>query len=217
MTEAGPMPITASDRFLHRPLVQYGTRLFTVRDYLRWFDIRQPQLKRYSLAAFNASVKQTIWKMVQDRLLSDEAYARGLHQRASVRRETSTWEAKILYLAARSHLARSIVVSDSALLETYRKHSARSRGGEVPPSFEKVRDRLWADEYLRQERDRLSGLLRELRQRHPVRLNEALLDDLDATFPRDPHAIELRVYKPGGTFPRVAFPTIDERWQSFTH
>lgn len=216
MTEAGPVPITESERFLHRPLVRLGTRTLTVRDYLRWFDIRQPQLKRYSLAAFNASVKQTIWKMVQDRLLSEEAYARGLHQRSSVRHETSTWEAKILYLAARSYLARSIAISDSVLREAYRKQYARKRAAQPAPTFEQVRERLWAEEYLRKERALLSDLLRELRQRYPVALNEPLLHELSARVPREPHAIELRVYKPGGTFPRVAFPTIDERWQSFT-
>ncbi len=218
MTEAGPVPITSSEQFLHRPLVQFGSHVFTVSDYLRWFDIRQPQLKRYSLSAFNTSIRQTIWKMVRDKLLSEEAYARGLHQRHSLRHQATTWEAKILYLAARRHLMRSIVVTDSVLQEQYRKRYTREGNtNKSISSFEEVRDQLEAEEYLRQEQARLLDLLQELRRRHPPRLNEPLLRELSATIRADPGAIELKVYKPGGTFPRVAFPTIDERWQLLSH
>jgi hypothetical protein len=56
-----------------------------------------------------------------------------------------------------------------------------------------------------------------LRAEHPVTINEKLVEELAATLRPDPHAIEVKVYKPGGTFPRVAFPTIDERWQMFSY
>lgn len=218
MTEAGPMPITASDKFLQRPLVVVGKRMFTVRDYLRWFDIRQPQLKRFSLAAFNASVKQSIWTMVRDKLLSEEAYARGLHQRADVRHATLQWEAKILYLAMRSHLARTIVVSDSALRHQFRRQQSRYRTPDGKPmAYAEVRDRLWAEEYLQQERTLVFRTLQRLRAEHPVTINEKLVEELAATLRPDSHAIEVKVYKPGGTFPRVAFPTIDERWQMLSY
>lgn len=217
MTEAGPMPLSASEAFLSRPLVTYGARTLLVRDYLRWFDIRQFQLKRTSLAAFNASVKQAIWKMVQDRLLSEEAYRRGLHTRTNVRRETHTWEAKLLYLAARRRLQQSIVVPDSTLRAAYERIRKRSLGQNGKPlSFEEVRDALWAESFAERERELLFRTLQTLRREHSVVINEPLLRALTARMQRDPHAIELKVYKPGGTFPRVAFPTIDERWQSFT-
>jgi hypothetical protein len=45
-----------------------------------------------------------------------------------------------------------------------------------------------------------------------VSINEKLLQQLSKKKESDLYAIEVVFYKPGGTFPRVAFPTIDEAW-----
>jgi hypothetical protein len=216
MTEAGPMPINASEKVLSRPLVTFAGRTLTVREYVQWFDIRQFQLKRTSLAAFNGSVKQTIWKLVQDRLLSQDAYSRGLNTRETVQHEAKKWEAKLLYLAARSHFKRTISVSDSALRSRYQKYRTRYRGadGKLLP-FEKARSTVWSDVYSDEEQEILLRTLQQLHKQYLVNINEEALNALEATVPPEPRAIDMKFYKPGGTFPRVAYPTIDQSWQSF--
>ncbi len=217
MTEAGPVPINASDKFLRRPLVTFAGQTLNVRDYVRWFDVRQFQLKRSSLAAFNSSVKQTIWKMVQDRMLSREAYARGLNKRPEVRHEAKKWEAKLLYLAGRSHLMRTISISDSMLKKQYQQEKKRYRDADGKQlTFEKARDQVRLDVYFDAETGTLFRTLQQLRKKYEVDINEEAVKQLDARVSRDPNAIDVMFYKPGGTFPRVAFPSIDERWQSFT-
>ena len=214
MTEAGPMPVNASDKFLRRPLVTFAGQTLTVRDYVRWFDVRQFQLKRSSLAAFNSSVKQTIWKMVQNRMLSQEAYARGLNKRSEVRHEAKKWEAKLLYLAGRSHAMRTISISDSMLKNQYQREKKRYRdvsGNQF--TFEKARDQVRLDVYYEAETETLFRTLQHLRKKYNVVVNEGAVKMLVSQVPRDPSAIDVKFYKPGGTFPRVAFPTIDERWQ----
>ncbi|MEK7671279.1 MAG: hypothetical protein AAB344_03570, partial [Bacteroidota bacterium] len=216
MTEAGPMPINASEKFLSRPLVTFAGQTLVVRDYVRWFDVRQFQLKRSSLAAFNSSVKQTIWKMVQDKILSQEAYARGLNKRHDVRHEAKKWEAKLLYLAGRSHVMRTISISDSALKKQYQEQKKRYRDADAKQlSFDKARDRVWLDVYYNAETNTLFRTLQRLRKKYDVLINEEAVKELAVQASRDPNAIDVKFYKPGGTFPRVAFPSIDERWQVF--
>ena len=216
MTEAGPRAIADAGEFLREPLVTFGGRTLRVRDYLEWFELRQFQLKRSSLAAFNASVKQTVWRLVRDRLLSEEAYRRGLDRRDEVRRESGKWEAKLLYLACRAQLRRSVRVSDSLVVNEYRGHRNRYRGADGRPvPFAQVRDDLRRDIADREENAIIFRTLRRLKDSTPVTVDEAAVATLGDGLLPDRRSIDLLIYKPGGTFPRVAFPTIDERWQTF--
>jgi hypothetical protein len=216
MTEAGPMPIGTSGRFLKKTLATYGSGSLTVRDYARWYDIRQFQFNTSSLAAFNSSVKRSVWKMVQDRLLSREAYERGFNRLPTVSRDTEKWSTKLLYLAGRASALKSVSVSDSALKAEYERVKGRSidAQGKIK-SFDEVAGGLRIT-MLRAEEDRvLFRMLQRLQRETSVSINEPLLDDLATRAPSERGAIDVVVYKPGGTFPRVAVPTIDQRWQSF--
>lgn len=213
MTEAGPQPIGNSGDHLKKILVSFGNNSMTVRDYVRWYDIRQFQFDTRSLAAFNSSVKKTIWKMVQDKLLSEEAYRRELNRTPSVAHESKKWESKILYLAQRSALLRSISLSDSVLRSYYSGHSKKYavRGTKIPAYME-IKDVISIDYYNAQESLLLLRTLEGLKMKYPVAIDEEDLVRLSKNVQPDSRAIETVFYKPGGTFPRVAFPTIDEAW-----
>lgn len=212
MTEAGPQPIQQSGEYLNKTLVTFGNRSLTIRDYIRWYDIRQFQFNTRSLVAFNSSVKKTIWKMVQDKLLSEEAYQRGLNHVPSVMHETDKWRVKLLYLAQRSALLRTINISDSVLLDYYKKHDKQYKKGKTSSSFQQVREIVLTDYFNEQESLVLLHALGELKKKYIVFINEQVLQRLSDTIRPEPRAIEMIFYKPGGTFPRVAFPTIDEAW-----
>jgi hypothetical protein len=214
MTEAGPMPISSAGELLNKPLVRFGKSTLTVRDYVAWFDIRQFQLKTHSPGAFNSSIRRTIWKMVQDRLLSREAYARNLHRRETVSRELEQWEVKLLYLAGRNKLLRSIALDEGKLKSTYRRyqHHYRDASGRKL-SYEKALEQVRTDAYYDEESGILHRELTSLRKKYPIEVDEDRLRRLELFYESDPHAIQVMFYKPGGTFPRVAFPTIDEAWQ----
>ena len=218
MTEAGPRPLRASEEFLSRQLVTYGSESFSVRDYVRWFEIRQFQLHTGSLGAFNASVKKTIWKMVQDKLLSKEAYRRGFQFHASVVRETDKWHAKLLYLAGRSYWMKTIHPAEADVRKRYetQKHRYRDEHGSLL-SFAKARDRVWGDLYYEAEFHLLSRLLQELKKEYRPVVNEETLARLEKSVEPEKNPLDVIFYKPGGTFPRVAYPTIDEAWQRYPH
>jgi len=216
MTEAGPQPIKASGKFLDRPLVTFNEHVLTVRDYLQWFDIRQFELKTRSLAAFNSSVERTIWKMIQDRLLSEEAYARRLNLRDTVQHEKSKWEAKLLYLAGKSHFLRSITIPDSSVRSRYEmeKHRYKDSSGKLL-SFAEVKERLRKELDSEQQTKVLFRVIQRFKKESPVHVNEALVQQLSSLIEREKTPINVIFYKSGGTFPRVAFPTIDAEWEAF--
>jgi hypothetical protein len=212
-TEAGPQPIRNSGKYLSRPLVTFGSRTMTIRDYAQWYDIRQFQFDTRSLEAFNSSVKKTIWKVVQNKLLSEEAYRRGLDRLPFVANETKKWEAKLLYLSQRATLARTINASDSVLKIYYSAHKKLYRNAQGKPmDFAPVRESVKSDYFSSEELLLLVKTIESLKQKYPVTINEELLQRLSRKTESDPRAIEIIFYKPGGTFPRVAFPTIDEAW-----
>jgi len=216
MTEAGPMPISSSGEFLDRVLVRTGYEEMRVRDYVRWYDIRQFQFDRRSLGAFASSVKRSIWKMVQDRLLVNEAYELGLHRLPDVAHEAAKWRAKLLYLAARAEIGRSVSVDDSTVWALYerKKRNSSSPQGEILP-YEEVRQSIRHGLMLDEENRLLNESLKRLRNEFRVLVHEEILAPLSSAVPRESRAVDVVWYRPGGTFPRVAFPTIDERWQSF--
>jgi len=214
MTEAGPQLIGTSGEFLSRPLVFFGNSMITVRDYIVWFDIRQFQLKTSSLEAFNSSIKRTIWKMVQDKLLSDEAYTRQLNRRDEVRKETGKWNAKLLYLAGRSSILHSIRISEESLkLEYERTKSDYKDHAGKPLSFAEARDQVWTTMYYAEEEKILLQTLSRLKTLYPFSYNEEAIHRLTGEIKMESDPVNVIFYKPGGTFPRVAFPTIDESWQ----
>ncbi|MCK5573298.1 MAG: hypothetical protein KAJ12_11090, partial [Bacteroidetes bacterium] len=166
--------------------------------------------------AFASSVKRSVWKMVQDRLLSNEAYHLGLHRVPEVAHEASKWRAKLLYLAARADVGRMVTVIDSSVLAAYTagKGKYRDAQGNVLP-FEEVKQGLRYELLFEEENALLKKSLDRLRKEQPVLVHEDVLTRVSASVPRESGAVDVVWYRPGGTFPRVAFPTIDERWQSF--
>ena len=213
MTEAGPQPISGSGKYLGRTLVTFGKRSLQVRDYVDWYDIRQFQLDTKSEGAFTSSVKKTIWKMVQDKLLSERAYARGLNRIPAVIGETNQWERKLLYLAERSKLLRTIDLSETNIRSYYQKNEKRYRRADgTAAKFSEIKNSVKTDYYYSEEASVLMKAIDELKKKYPVSIDELLLNRLSSGVRRDSHSIDAVIYKPGGTFPHVAFPTIDEAW-----
>lgn len=216
MTEAGPRSISSSPALLGKPLVTFAAQDFSVGDYLRWFEIRQFQLKTGTLEAFNASIKRTIWKMVQDRLLSQDAYARRLHLRETVKHGKKSWEAKLLYLAGRTQLLSTIQIPDEAVRARYESQKHRFKNGEGRMlAFEEVEREVRFELFREQETTILYRTTQRLKNEFGFTVDEEAVNRLAATLERESSPIDVIFYKPGGTFPRRAFPTIDEQWMIF--
>ncbi|HEX9615245.1 MAG TPA: hypothetical protein VGA55_07045, partial [Bacteroidota bacterium] len=61
----------------------------------------------------------------------------------------------------------------------------------------------------------LHRTVNQLKMEFGVEVDEEAVQQIDARIGPDSSPIDVIFYKPGGTFPRRAFPTIDERWILF--
>src|SRR5207245_7017262 len=116
----------------------------------------------------------------------------------------------------RLHVARTVALSDSVLKNEYTVHRQRYRDASGKAmSFDQAKSQIRLDLYYSEESKELLRTLQRLQKEFPVAINEEALRSLSATVVKESGPIDVIFYKPGGTFPRVAFPSIDERWQSF--
>ncbi len=216
MTEGGPVEIVGNPEFLEMPVARSSDLTIAVRDYLDWFELRQFQIRRHSRSAFETSILQSVTKMIQDRMLIERAYRRGLYQLDEVRSEKARWQAKILYSVFRRELARSVQVTDRQVLSYYNANRRRyaDRQG-TPVNYEEIRERVRAEVRLAEENRLLHRLLNDVQHAYPVEVDQQIIDRLSGSIDESDTPINVIFYKPGGTFPRVAYPTIDQSWRYF--
>lgn len=216
LTEGGPREITETPEFLEIPVAKSSSITLTAADYLDWFGIRQFQLKRSSRELFNASIMLSVKKMIQDRLLSREAYSQGLHNRERVVHAVKRWEAKILYSMMRRAINRSIEISDS-MIESYyttNRNRYRDEQGNILPLIA-VRDDIKGELFYTEFANRMRLLLQKLKLEIPVEVDNELAAKLEEQVAEDEPPINVMFYKPAGTFPRIAYPTIDQIWRDY--
>ena len=187
-------------------------------DFLDWEKTRDPyiRLDTKSPRAYYASVEQLVWRMVRDRMLTAEAYRRGLQKRESVVKQTQWWEEKLVYRAAKLEIENSITQNDSTLQSYYAAHAKDypNDKGDVRP-FAEVKDDVRRDEFMYQSTSRMLHQILKLKQKYAVKVNDETLKNLYVDVENSPKAIDVYTVKKGGIFPHTAFPSIDYEWQTW--
>jgi hypothetical protein len=199
-------------------LVTMKDRTVTMERFLSWYRAREfvLRLRATSVRAYRQSLEQMIWRMVRDGLLIEQAVKRGMANRESVRTQKVWWEEKALYALEKKRLADSIALDDAKLVRYYRDHLRvyRKANGDTL-SFESAREQVRNDCYTAEFSRRLLHRLIELKKRYQVKIYDEALAGLPVENENDPGAIEAYFAKKGGTFPRPAFPAIDQDWQGW--
>ncbi len=206
------------DRYGSKMLVQMRKGTITLRDFLRWYRLREANMtfRNDSPEGFFLSVEDVVWRMVRDHLLVNVALKRGLQNRASVAIQQRCWRDKLLYQLAKDSIKRTIGWTDSTLQAYHAAHprSFRDIHGNLR-QFEDVKDDVLREWYDLELKARTLRALNRLKREFPVTVEEGVLNSIPVDAENDPRAIEVYTVKKGGTFPHPAFPTIDISWQSW--
>jgi len=206
------------DLYRSNVLVTMKNGKFLLGDFLDWEKPRDPyvRLDTKSPRAYFASVEQLVWRMVRDRMLTAEAYQRGLQKRKSVAKQTKWWEEKLVYRAVKMEIDDSIKQDDSTLHKYYDEHEKdyRNDKGNVRP-FAEVKDDVRHDALAYDETSRLLHKILQLKQKYAVKVNDKTLKKLAVDEENSPKAIDVYIVKKGGIFPHTAFPSIDYDWQTW--
>ena len=199
-------------------LVTMKNGKFLFGDFIDWEKPRDfyVRLETKSLHAYSVSVEQLVWRMVRDRMLTAEAYRRGLQKKESVVKQTQWWEEKLVYRAAKLEIDNTIAQDDSTLHNYYTDHEKdyRNDKGVVRP-FTEVKDDVRRDAFVYQETSTLLHKILKLKQKYTVKTNDDTLRKLPVDVENYPKAIDVYSVKKGGIFPRTAFPSIDYEWQTW--
>ena len=204
--------------YRRKVLVMMKDGKFLLGDFLDWERTRDLyiRLDTKSPRAYAASVEQLVWRMVRDRMLTQQAYRRGLQKRESVAKQTKWWEEKLVYRAAKLEIDGSIKQDDSTLHKYYNEHEKdyRNDKGDIRP-FGEVKDDVSRDAFAYQETNRLLHKILQLKQKYTVKINDETLKKLYVDIENYPKAIDVYTVKKGGIFPHTAFPSIDYEWQTW--
>jgi hypothetical protein len=165
---------------------------------------------------FFQSTEELVWRMVRDRLLTRKAYAGGLQNLATVRQQTQWWKDKMLYTANKNRIADTIGDSLDLVREYYdgHKRAFQDEKGDTKP-FETVYDDARRQYYSSELTKRLLHEILRLRQTYGVTVDESALDRIKVNEQDNPRTIDVYTVKTKGTYPRMAFPSIDYDWQSW--
>ena len=72
---------------------------------------------------------------------------------------------------------------------------------------------MWQDLFTKEEVKKQFRILQRLEKEIPVFVQEEIVQKLSSGVEKDVNPIDVMYYKPGGTYPRIAFPTIDASWR----
>ena len=185
-------------------------------DFIDWYRPRTAYIKfnSHSVEKFILAVQQTVWRMVRDFLLIEQARQIGLDKREAVIEQVKWWEEKFVFNAVKMQTAASIKFKENDLQTYYNENRSdyRDQSGQIL-SFEKARNNVQND-YLREKyMNTLMHRVLALKKEYDVYINEDILKNIKVQEEENPLAIDLYTVKKGGLLPRQPYPTIDWEWQ----
>lgn len=169
---------------------------FSLKDFLVWFWNRSEYIKfdESNLTEFSFSLKQLIWRMVRDKLLTDIAYKRGFNKTEEFKKQTNWWRDKIVYSMVKNEIKNSILLDNKEI----KIDSSNA---------EKINEKL-SDEFSK----KMLHKILQLKQKYSVKIYKDTLEQIAVSDENDPHAIEIYYAKSGGLIPRTPYPIIDHDW-----
>ena len=180
-------------------LVDSKSGKVTISQFLEWFWLRDQYLKldNSSLEAYTLSLKDIVFRMVRDELLTNTAKEKKYFTSDVVEKQFSWWREKVLSSAYKNYLKNTINVSSDEV--------APQKGNEKDINIDIEK------EYIA----KLFRTIQKLKQKYSIVINNDILDNISVSEEENPSAISLYTVKKGGLIPRTPYPTIDSDWANW--
>ena len=180
-------------------LVKMKSTEVTISQFLEWFWLRDQYIKfdNSSLEAYTLSLKDIVFRMVRDELLTNTAKKKGYFESDVVKKQFSWWREKVLSSAFKNYLRNTINVSSDEI--------APQKGNEKDINIDIEK------EYTA----KLFRTIQKLKQKYSIVIDEDILDNIIVSEEENPSAISLYTIKKGGLIPRTPYPTIDSEWANW--
>lgn len=220
MTEAGPINASEVKRMRNVPLITFRSGQITLGQFMDWFNLRSFNFKisGSSINNFLHDVESYVWRMLRDQLLVRQAHQEDMYSSPIVRRQMERWNEKLSALAMINHIMSEINLDTMAVLSYFRRHFAKYRiSGDTLSDFRQRYDDVRRDYIDYAETERLLHTSILLSRIYPVTKYYSVVDRLNLPSEEKGQPIEVEYFKTGGTFPRKAFPTIEQIWSKIIY
>lgn len=180
-------------------LVDLKLSKVSVSQFLEWFWLRDQYLKfnKSSLESYSISLRDIVFRMIRDNLLTEEAKREGYFELEIVKKQSSWWREKVLSSAYKNYLKATINInSDEVRIE---KNNSQNE----TLNFEK--------EY----NSKLFRTIQNLKEKYLITINNEVLNSISFSDEENPNTISLYTIKKGGLIPRTPYPTIDGDWANW--
>lgn len=190
---------------------------FDIKSFLDWYTLRRFPLNRQTKEDLAVSLKNIVWRMVRDRMLAREAFERDYDQHPQVIEEMGWWQEKLAYWQSRETLLGDLKFSEAQVRQFYKNNRQRyaTSHPDSLPSFEEIGSEVARELYVFEEGKRLQTYLNQKEQEMSVRIYHEVLDKIPVTDLNFSKPIDMALFKKQGTFPRIAYPTIDRVWERY--
>jgi hypothetical protein len=177
-------------------LVRLNDTVFTVGDFIGWYNQRVDYLKfpKTDKKAFSATIESLIWRMVRDNILTSVAARKGMMDVPSVKAQAEWWKDKILYALVRDELGNTLTMKNSDQKQSILKPKSQE---DMSTEINKI----------------LFRKINALKNKYKITINDAILNKVVVRDENNPKAIDMYIVKKGGIYPHPAFPSIDKYWQ----
>ncbi|MDA3859795.1 MAG: hypothetical protein PF445_01075, partial [Melioribacteraceae bacterium] len=180
-------------------LVNLKSTKVSISKFLEWFWLRDQYIKfdNSSLESYSLSLKDIVFRMVRDELLTDVARGKGYYELDIVKKQLSWWQEKVLSSAYKNYLKTTITVSSDEI--TTQKDNGKKETLDIEKEYTA----------------KLFRKIQNLKEKYPISINQVVLNNINVSDEENPNAISLYTAKKGGLIPRTPYPTIDGDWANW--
>lgn len=178
-------------------LVDLRDGKITLEDFLNWYRARDEYIKfdKRSFASYSRSLENIIWRMVRDKLLTEQARKKGYFDKMAVKKQIKWWKDKIMYSTVKNELINSVLIENKEVNQSSSENK-----------------KSYNDKLQEELTKKIFHKLSELKKRYSIVVNQKLLDSIKVSEENNVKAIDLYIVKRGNLIPRTPFPTIDNYW-----
>lgn len=216
MSEAGPIRGDQVRNHSSVPLIDFNGGNVNLGEFFEWYNLRSAN---FNIAADTRNkimsiVESYVRRMLRDKLLVKQTVKEGLNRSETYKSQMKKWNAKLSYLSLQRHLS-GLMRTDSESVVRYflENYPDYGKSGDTTLDLGEKYDGAKRDYVEFMTRSSLLHTIGFARQYVKVEENYPVVDRL-ALPPQSGHnPVEVLFFKTGRTFPRKAFPTIDDVWQ----
>lgn len=222
MSEAGPIYPEKVRAMKSVPLIKFDGGEVTLGEFFQWWELRSANfnISTESRDSFLRSIEGYVWRMLRDQLLTKRAEEEGLGKLPTVVEQMGKWNLKLSYLSLLQHMSGLMRVDSSDVRQFFKdnyKDYAYEQGnhlsGDTASDFQSDSESARRDYVEFMTRSALLHTLALVERYVKVEKFYDVVDRLALLPPPKGKLVDAFFFKTGGTFPRKAFPTIDEIWQ----